>query len=75
MADNENALTQPKFKLGITGIIQMCFRVIRPQNKKMISSCIFSSWYKKTKKNLTIPIVDVCLQAGGNYISQLLEKE
>ena len=34
MAANENVLTQPKFELGITGIIQMCFRAIRPQNKK-----------------------------------------
>ena len=33
MAVNENALTQPKFQLGITGIVHNVFGAIRPQNR------------------------------------------
>ena len=39
MAANENNLTQPKFELGITGIIQNVFQgdeTTKPKNSKLV---------------------------------------
>ena len=38
MAANENALTQPKFELGIVVSYKMCFRAILPQ-KQNLKNC------------------------------------